>query len=268
MAEALTRSRARGWGLSMSRRNGDQFRGSSSLRRMALPLLLACLWAVDAAAAMITTASGSVSVYSAGGRTVGRSIQFYSQPFIGTESTFNSITGAYAESTYDITSAGIDITYYLSRPPTYPDVANEMALTEGYVDFMVDEPTPYVLSGEMATIDPEGRNTTQRLRLYSGGTLIFENSQFSNATPNEQFVLGRQEGDANNTLLGSLTGTLLPNRTYRFEYFSRLFDEPRPSYQTATATGFYSLVIIPEPTTGVLMMLGVAGLSPTRSRHT
>ena len=66
---------------------------------------------------------------------------------------------------------------------------------------------------------------------------------------------------------GSLTGTLLAGHYYVFSYrsdVSMLYEaSPIPS---ATAAGFVALSFIPEPSTALLVTLGLVGLAVKRRR--
>lgn len=92
--------------------------------------------------------------------------------------------------------------------------------------------------------------------------LLVRSSQRSFSTPNESFVLGESGGDVSNTSSGSLTGTLLTGRTYRFGYGAELgFSyDPSPS-ELAVASGFVTLTLVPEPSTASLAGLGMLALA-------
>ena len=90
-------------------------------------------------------------------------------------------------------------------------------------------------------------------------TTLFENIQQSDATPNEFFTLGLTGGDANNTLTGSLTGTLIAGREYQL--FFDAFTQSQPTAGgSATASGFFRLTFVPEPSTLLLATIGLLGL--------
>lgn len=226
---------------------------------------LVLLFDIQALSASIITESGYHELYPGDGPPGGMQFQSFTVPFAASYSAVNPINGASVSGSYQVSASQISISYDLSRPPTQPLPPLEMALADGYVDFTVDEVVQYVLSAEMTVVDSEGRNTTQWLRLFQNGAIVFNNSQLSHSTPNEHFVLGEQGGDFDNILVGTMTGTLLPGRSYRLQYYSRLLDEPSPSLQTATATGFYRLAIVPEPSAAILIALGMLGLASFRS---
>jgi hypothetical protein len=54
------------------------------------------------------------------------------------------------------------------------------------------------------------------LRDDTAGSILFNSTQQSLATPNEQFALGGMGGDNLNTFTGSLTGTLIAGHNYRW----------------------------------------------------
>lgn len=213
----------------------------------------------QAAAAGISTVTGRLTLWGSDGGGFDL-VQPLEVPTSLAASYTNPQNGSYANAQYAILSSGIDITYSLLRTRHNDDLPLENAQANGYVQFTVDAPAPYILAGEMNTIDPDGRNTTQWLRLYDGNQIVFDNFQLSRATINPHFYLGNEDGDDFNVLTGSLTGMLFPGHSYQFEYFSRIIDEPATSLSTATATGFYRLTIVPEPSTAILLFVGLFAL--------
>jgi hypothetical protein len=229
------------------------------IRGSILGLIL--IWSTSASAVGLTPQQIWLQLWSGSGSGDLTITQSYGAPFAGSDSNTNVANGSHAQATYSVTPNSIDITYSLSRPPHNNDAQSETAQADGYVDFRVDQTLSYVLSGNMNAVDPEGRNTTQWLRLLDGASTVFESYQASHSTPNSTFTLGRQDGDLGNVLSGAISGTLLPGHLYRFVYFSRILDEPATSLQSASATGFYSLLIVPEPSTAMLVYLGLIGMT-------
>jgi hypothetical protein len=234
-------------------------------------LLIAMLLLSSAAssAASLSTSDGVLDLW-AGDSTGHRSrTVFFGPEYAESDAVTNQVNGAHAEATYNFAQNEIRVSYNLLRPPFQDDPGLgtlEVAISEGRINFTVDEAVEYALDARMSILDPEGRNTHQWLRLFEDHVRIFDNFQLSDSTPDQQFILGATDGDLNNSLEGTLSGFLVPGRVYRLEYSSRLIDAPTPSLQTATASGFYSLRIIPEPSTALLMGLGLATLGARKRR--
>lgn len=181
----------------------------------------------------------------------------------------NSVNGARAEATYLLSQNQISVSYDLLRPPHQdgPTLGGlELATAEGRVDFTVDELVEFALDARISALDPEGRNTTLWVQLFENDVRIFDSFQLSDSTPNQEFFLGGSDGDVRSSLSGDLTGTLIPGYRYRYEYYARIVDVPSPSLQEATASGYFSLRLIPEPGTAILLGLGLAWLGALRVR--
>jgi hypothetical protein len=87
-------------------------------------------------------------------------------------------------------------------------------------------------------------------------------TQTSHATPNESFTFGFFI----NVDIGSLTGTLIAGHDYRFFHDFGIVSSPTAPVSGATASGFTSLhlSVIPEPSTALLLGLGLFGLGARR----
>ena len=85
----------------------------------------------------------------------------------------------------------------------------------------------------------------------------------SDATPNESFIVGEQEGDLANVLIGSRTGNLVAGHVYALEYIACIQADPAATL-SATASGFFRLALndppIPAPTPIPTPALGLHGL--------
>jgi hypothetical protein len=91
---------------------------------------------------------------------------------------------------------------------------------------------------------------------------LFDNSQESRNTANEQFVVGETGGDTSNSLSGSSTGILIAGHEYslNFEYFifPHLFGDSGAS-ALGNATLTINDIAAPEPST--LSLLGIGAIS-------
>jgi hypothetical protein len=148
------------------------------------------------------------------------------------------------------------------------NVFNSFTSTTGSIFFSVDQAVNYDLSGVYSAIEPLGRTIELQGALINRttGTTLFSNVQASRTTPNESFVLGQLGGDFNNSLMGSLTGALNPGDTYELTYFANI--RANFTASTASASGDITLAFVPEPSSALLMGLGLAGLGGIRRRST
>jgi hypothetical protein len=134
------------------------------------------------------------------------------------------------------------------------------------MDFSPDSNIDYVLSGVYTSDAPEGSDTFLRVDFYdfTASQLLFFNIQRSLATPAESFVLGQQGGDAENTLQGSLTGTLIAGHHYLLTTTAYVAAYPSPTASPARGTGYVTLAFVPEPGTGLLVIAGLLGVAGAR----
>ncbi len=162
--------------------------------------------------------------------------------------------GASAESEYDFSSAGFDITFGQARASTF----ESEGWSYGTIIFSIDEDATYTAAGSYTTVDPDGRRVFLQATLRDITTdsdWLFDSLQNSNSTPNESFTLGLEEGDNGDYFDGSLTGTLIAGHEYSFYYSAAIATSPSASTSDATASGNVSLSFtpIPEPSTALLL---------------
>jgi len=162
--------------------------------------------------------------------------------------------GVVSDTAYSLGDAGftIDIVehYRMQR---------SSAISSGAIYFTVDQDAEYALSGVYAMVGSRDIYLSASLTNISGGSLLFDNLQESRATQDEAFQLGEQSGDSQNGLSGSLTGQLVAGSLYRLNYRAFIYST-EASDGDATATGSIAFAVVPEPSTGLLMGLALAGL--------
>jgi hypothetical protein len=174
---------------------------------------------------------------------------------------------ASAGTVVSLTDTGFIITFDHIRTTA----SNSVGQTGGAIYFSVDEDVFYEAAGAYTAVDSEGRLISLDNYLNdftTQGPTIFATHVQSNSTPNESFVLGVAGGDFSNNVYGPLTGTLVAGHVYEWGFnavictFCRAVSNP--SATGATASGFVSLSFVPEPSTALLMGLGLAGLAIRR----
>lgn len=130
------------------------------------------------------------------------------------------------------------------------------ASSRGQVFFSVNQNVDYALAGSYAAADPDGTWFELSVILYDI-TLdkpMLYSQQHSNSTPNESFTLGLMEGDQLNELSGSMAGTLIAGHDYSFFYMADIVVFQTEPSAEATASGFASLTLVPEPSRELLLM--------------
>ena len=179
--------------------------------------------------------------------------------------TSTSIDGlAASEAGYSLTNSGFDITLDHARTGAYLSIAQ----SSGYIYFSADQDIDYIASGSYTAVDPSGRRTLLYSRLHddTAGSYVYRAEQQSYTTVNESFTLGGSGGDSYNFNSGSLTGTLIAGHNYQFHYNTFVLADTTASPSGVTGTGNVSLTFVPEPTTALLLTLGLALLG-IRRRH-
>lgn len=144
------------------------------------------------------------------------------------------------------------------------------------IRFTVDADTTYSATGAFSAIDPLGQRLWFQVFLRDRGTMqsLFWSEQDSQMLPNPSLALGGS-GSAGGVfndywytgrMSGSLEGELIAGREYQLWIQAiasdMLFSEPTTTY----AQGHFSMVVLPEPGTALLLSLGLFGIGAAR-RH-
>lgn len=134
------------------------------------------------------------------------------------------------------------------------------------IRFSVDVETPYTITGNYDVTGDRNKYFWVQLRDGFGGTQ-FSNLQESNPGPTDQsFVLGETDGSSNNTLIGSMTGTLNAGTLYTLFIDGGFFnqqniDPPAIGVGSGTVTLFLGAIVpIPLPPAILLLASGLFGL--------
>src|SRR5262249_1678148 len=126
-----------------------------------------------------------------------------------------SATAAQGESTsttsYSLSDASFSITFDQSVGAGQTD-------GDGLILFSPSVNIDYEISGKFTVTDVDGRLVDLYVFLFDddAGIPLFDNYQQSLATPNESLTVGQSGGDAQNSLIGTLTGTLVAGTNYSF----------------------------------------------------
>ncbi|MBW2267847.1 MAG: PEP-CTERM sorting domain-containing protein [Deltaproteobacteria bacterium] len=244
---------------------GSRLPGALSVALLTLGLLLPGL----SASALTVTLNGSGTSYltstatDVSGPSSSETVNPAALPYSYTSTNVDG--GASSESVYALTNAGFDITLDHSRV----SALNSSAISYGNIRFSVDQNIDYVASGSYSAVDSGGRQIYLNMNMYdvTASATVFQSFQLSEATPNESFTLGGSGGDSSNQLLGSLTGTLIAGHEYSLNYNAFIKAYPTASTSGATASGSVSLTFIPEPSTALLLGLGLIGFGASRRRR-
>lgn len=157
----------------------------------------------------------------------------------------DSKNGSMAEIAYELSDSSFDFMVDLARVEAY----NARAVTFASIGFESDVDVAYDFSGFLDVIDGDGRLAILVVKLLdrTDEVFVFNNTQMSDATADESFILGQTNGDLLNDLEGSLTGMLLADHVYRLEFQIEIRARPIQANGTATALGGVTLSFLPEP---------------------
>ncbi len=162
--------------------------------------------------------------------------------------------------TYAVDGSGFSMSFDHTRGElqTASPIVNSV-LTTAELLFTVDTPGQYVLDGLFDYVDPVGKRAYLQvlLRDQTNGSLLYSKFDDRQSATNESF---RVDTD----FTGALMGNLLPGHDYQLWVQALSSDMLLSTPSTSTGTGSFSLMVIPEPGTGLLVLVGLASLARRR----
>ena len=166
--------------------------------------------------------------------------------------------GDRSEASYVLTHDGLRVDFEQVNSD-WDDGGRATSAVKSEFRFTVDEAVYVVFDGQYDVTGP-ARFVNQRVTVREQVNWdVYRRHQRSHETPNESFSLGLQEGDFYNDSFGNTHTLLLPGLNYIVIYSASIQVRPdQVGSGPATATGFFSMVL-PEPTTGLLLGLGLLG---------
>jgi hypothetical protein len=164
---------------------------------------------------------------------------------------------------YRLSDAG----FMLSFDHVYDLTLNSIAQSIGSIGFTPSSDVDYSLSGAYASNSTEAGLISLNVSLFEFSATIFQTFQQSISTSMESFTAGQLGGDQQNLLIGSLTGTLLAGHTYVLYVDAWSAPYPDAATEPGDASGYVTFAFIPEPGTGMLVMIGLFGLAAQGRRR-
>lgn len=232
---------------------------------LAFALLVASIAVQDARATTISL-TGFAGVSSDAFDGVGNQVFAFSElTSVPASETVTGVDGASrSETTYSFSNAGLSLTFDHTRAT----LLGSYAATFVRIHFSPSADVDYIFAGAYSSDAVDGGWTALDVRLSEFGVAntLYRSRQESFATPAESFVLGESGGDTDNILIGSPTGTLIAGRNYDLDIGIHIDATPTAATTIARATGYVTLILVPEPSSGLLLALGFAALAVRRSR--
>ena len=174
--------------------------------------------------------------------------------------------GALADGVYKFSNNRFDI-FFNDMLQSGDDEST--SLLQGEILFSVDEEVAYDLSGFLQVFDDRDPGDVVLFVSLTDTTdddVLFSQVLFSRDTSDQNFQLGVANGDTRNELLGSLTGSIAAGNVYELEYAAQIANGGDFAGGSSSGFGTVELRLIPEPTTALLLVAGLAGLAAQRRR--
>ncbi len=162
-----------------------------------------------------------------------------------------------ALTTYDLSESAFAFGFDHVRRNAAPHTGSEVELF-----FRPDSDVDFALSGLYSAVDGTGHPITFSVLLndLTTSSTIYASYDFSRDTPNEVFVLGQSGGEFS-FVFGLPTGRLRSGHDYSLSVLARIEGDPLSDVGVFRAAGSLRLEFVPEPSTALLLGLGLASLS-------
>jgi hypothetical protein len=223
----------------------------------------------------VTGGLGSTEAGTASGLTDEVLTPLASPPFSSGPVTA-TLSGATATTTYTLTNSFVLLEFDHARAGGDGAASRSFAKSEdtgvpGTLDFITDVDVMATISGIYTVTDTgagDAVNFQASVTNANFGTTLHNTFLCSRVTPNESFTIGVAGGDTCNTISGNTTFLLEAGVLYRVNWQAFVEDFRADAGDTgATATGFVRLDFVPEPSTGLMLGLGLLGLGFARRRR-
>jgi len=160
---------------------------------------------------------------------------------------------------YRIRTTGLAFTSSMDRDGSYvDDNLVSMACFFGGMDFTVDADSTYTISGQHALTGSQRVTAQVYFTDLTANTTLFSDYQYSEYTTDEVLVLGQLTGEYND-LSGAATGPLIAGHQYSLS-FNYMIVNPLGTDTGASSVGNINVAISPEPTSALLLALGLIGM--------
>jgi hypothetical protein len=228
--------------------------------------LAGALCAAPAAAALTVTLLTGAGRSLAGDGVAGsvENVMPFASPPFASGPVSASDGGGTSTTSYTFTNAALLIEFTHIRPgnPSGVYVWSDDYFPGPGVTFNVSEPVVVLLSGAYQVADTgAGDNTWYNVRLSASGSTLHETYNTSDMTPNESFVVGQANGDHENVVTGGTVHVLVPGVPYALDWYAGIQDgHLDPGDVGASATGYYRVGFLPEPSSAWMLGTGVVAL--------
>jgi len=179
----------------------------------------------------------------------------YPQSQSGSATAGNSSGSA----TYTIDRNLVTLTTQFQRDGSYfNDSLVSTTYAMGAMEFTVDADSYYALSGQHVLTGGQRISLQVNFDDLTTGTRPFHQYQYSEQTPNEVLNVGQADGEYSE-MTGTAVGPLVAGHRYSLS-FNYAIVNPLGADGGASAIGGLNVILCPEPTSGLLLALGVLGL--------
>jgi hypothetical protein len=214
-----------------------------------------------ASAGIVEVTGGSMSIIAQQGDPF--TFDYVSVPVDATVPQYQSGTATAGASTgdagYYVHNYGIALWSAFERDGSYMNdsMLSQVSLLGG-LNFTVDQDSSYVLTGFHALSGEQRVSMQVSLMDLTDDIQLCRDYQYSENAPDELLRLGQPDGEFN-SFTGSATGSVVAGHEYSLSFSYQLVNSLGAD-DGASSLGAIGLVILPEPSTALLMALGLLGV--------